>query len=132
MDDDVISLAAAHAFFQQFCADFATFDGQRIAARYATPCIALGADVRLQQYADADALAAAFQSYLDTYHAQGCRHCCYEALHLLPTGTQSAVVTVSWRLLSAAGEQVLGWRESYGLMRTAEGLRVYFSADHRE
>lgn len=130
MSDAMISLPAVHAFFQEFCADFASFDGKRIARRYAIPCLSLAADGTLRPFTDAAALATTFQSHLDDYHAQGCRYCRYDDLQLMPTGTQSAVAAVSWQLLSEAGGVLRAWRESYGVMKAADGLRIYFSTDH--
>ncbi len=122
--------AEAAAFFDAFAEAFRSFDGKTIAQRYATPCLALNAEGDLTLLTTPADIASYFQTVLDNYFAQGCRSCRYLELEVLAVGSQSAIGTVTWELLAGNGEVLSSWRESYNLMRTGDGLRIFSSTDH--
>ena len=109
---------------------FRSFDGKTIAQRYAVHCLALSADGVLTLLPTQDDIASYFQAVLDKYFAQGCRSCRYLDLDVLAVGSQSAMGTVTWELLNESGSVLRSWRESYNLMRTEHGLRIFSSTDH--
>ena len=53
-----------------------------------------------------------------------------DALQQDVEGTRSALASVSWELLRADGSVASGWRESYNLLRSDQGWRVFASTDH--
>ncbi|HMY28972.1 MAG TPA: hypothetical protein PK211_08345, partial [Agitococcus sp.] len=87
-----------HQFFQAFCQDFASFNGKKIAERYATPYISLNADGVLKLLASVDDIANYFQNYLNQYREQGCSDCRYDDLSFVLLGAHRVVVSVTWQL----------------------------------
>lgn len=117
-------------FFAAFCADVSHFDGSLIAQRYMAPYTALNAEGALQVLTTQADIAQYFQGFLDQYRAQGCRTCHAQDLQAVSLGQLSALVSVTWQLLSEDQRVVSQWRESYNLTRTPQGLRIYASTDH--
>jgi hypothetical protein len=128
MTDKKLQSEAA-AFFDAFVEAFCAFDGQVIAERYAVPYLALSEGTLTLLPTQAD-IASYFQTVLDTYLAQGCRSCRYLQLEVMAVGGQSAMGTVTWELLDRDEKVLSSWRESYNLMRTENGLRIFSSTDH--
>lgn len=117
-------------FFDDFVVAFATFDGFFVAQRYAEPCISLDAQGALRSFHSGQEIAGYFQSVLTTYHGEGCRSCRYSDLEVVSMGALSVLATVSWELLRSDGSVVSGWRESYNLLHSDQGWRVFASTDH--
>ncbi len=119
-----------HQFFQAFCQDFASFNGKKIAERYATPYISLNADGVLKLLASVDDIANYFQNYLNQYREQGCSDCRYYDLSFVLLGAHRVVVSVTWQLYNPQQQLVSTWRESYNLLKNSQGLFIYASTDH--
>lgn len=119
-------------FFDAFVAAFAQFDGSLVAKRYTTPYVSLDAQGVLRPFHTMAEIAGYFQSVLTAYHQQGCRSCRFGDLEVVSMGARSALATVSWELLRADGSVASGWRESYNLLRTSQGWRVFASTDHTD
>ncbi len=117
-------------FFDAFVAAFREFDGALVARRYATPFVSLDAQGGLRSFHTMAEIAGYFQSVLTAYHQQGCRSCRFGDLEVVAVGTRSALASVSWELLRADGSVASGWRESYNLLRSDQGWRVFASTDH--
>ncbi|MDM0115098.1 hypothetical protein QTI66_23315 [Variovorax sp. J22R133] len=117
-------------YFEECVDVFKTFDGPEIARRYLTPYSALRQDGAIKYFDSAPEMASHFQSMMDDYLALGVRACRYKDLELMPLGTRSALATVTWELCRQDDTVVSFWRESYILVRTADGLRVFASVDH--
>lgn len=118
------------AFFDDFNAAFATFDGERVAAKFAFPCLTRGGDGASRIFHDPDELARYFQAYLDEYRATGCVRCQYSELQVTRLGEEVAVASVCWSLLDSAMATVVSWRESY-LLNTGSGATTAFATiDH--
>ena len=87
-------------FFDDFVADFSSFDGEVIATRYVAPYTAIDSDGNVTLYDRVDDIAVLFQGYLDAYYMQGiktCRaskHAAIETLMLLLL-TENAFVRLS-------------------------------------
>ena len=120
----------AITFFDEFVTAFRTFKGSHIAQRYVAPYVALQADGSVQCFVEHAAVGQYFQSVVDAYYAQGCRSCRYKDMEVLPLGHQCALGTVTWELLREDGSVLNSWRESYNLLRMADGLRIFASVDH--
>lgn len=118
------------AFFDAFVQAFRSFDGKKIAERYAAPYLALNAEGVLTLLPTQADIASYFQTVLDNYLAQGCRSCRYLELEVLALGSQSSIGTVTWEMLDHDGKVLSSWRESYNFMRTENGLRIFSSTDH--
>lgn len=118
------------AFFEDFCRAFANFDGALIARRYAEPYLAVDAEGGLRSFASRQQIGDYFQRVLDDYHHQGCRRCRFDALQYQALGGASVLASVTWQLLREDESLALSWRESYTLVRTPEGLRIFASIDH--
>lgn len=119
-----------HVFFQDFCRDFSSFDGQKIAERYTTPYLSLNADGVLSAFLNSTEIANYFQDYLNQYQKQGCYKCCYDCLSFVLLGQHSVMVSVTWQLYSQTEQLLSSWRESYNLRHSPHGLLVYASTDH--
>lgn len=119
-------------FFDEFVAVFPTFDGAKIAVRYAAPYIAVRADGGVALFPSAEAIAEYFQDVVDRYRARGCTACRYSNLRVVEMGSNAALGTVSWELTTKTGAVLSGWRESYQLVRADGRLKVRVSVDHAE
>lgn len=118
------------AFFDLFNDAFASFKGERVAALYHAPGIALRGDGAIEAMASSHQIATFFQAALDAYHREGCRKCAWRDLEVVAMGARAAVGTVTWALLDAAGATVRTWRQSYNLVLVDDGWRVYASTTH--
>ena len=122
--------AEAAAFFDAFVEAFASFDGERIAQRYLAPYLSRRADGTSACFVAHEEIGRYFQSVVDAYREDGCTSCRWEGLEATAVGGQGLLAGVSWTLLRADGSVLAGWRESYHLARTPQGLRIFASVDH--
>jgi len=118
------------AFFDDFNAAFATFDGGRIALKFTVPFLAHGSGgISTVLHSTAD-VARYFQKYLDDYRARGCVQCGYSELQVTMLGKESAIATVRWSLFDSAMSTVVSWCESY-LLAVGAGMPTAFATiDH--
>lgn len=119
-------------FFDAFVTAFSQFDGNIIAQRYIAPYVALNGNGELKAYAEHRQIGSYFQEVVSHYHQQGCRSCRFHTLEMAALGQESVLATVTWELLLENGAVFSTWRESYSLMRTSGGWRVFASIDHVE
>lgn len=117
-------------FFDQFVEDFPTFDGGIISNRYMTPYTAVSRDGDLWLCASREDLVDYFQSLLDRHSSQGVAKCKYEELETTTLGDKCHKATVTWTMMTASDETVSNWRESYNLIETTDGLKIFTSIDH--
>lgn len=127
---DKALLTEVAAFFDDFVHAFPSFDGKKIAERYAAPYLALNGEGVLTLLPTQADIASYFQTVLDNYLAQGCRSCRYLELEVFALGSQSAMGTVTWEMLDHDGKVLSSWRESYNFTRTNSGLKIFSSTDH--
>ncbi|MGL4318535.1 MAG: hypothetical protein ACRCTL_18210 [Pseudomonas sp.] len=120
----------AQDFFEAFTAAFRAFDGPLIAQRYAAPYLALSTEGVLKQFSTQEQIGEYFHGIVAQYYSQGCRACRFNALTVTPLGLNSALTSLTWELLRDDDSVVSAWRESYTLMRTPDGLRIFASIDH--
>ena len=118
-------------FFDDFVTAFSAFDGQRIAQRYAVPYAAVDAQGTWRRFASTGETGDYFHGVVTQYHLQGCRSCRFHSLEVLAIGPHGALATVTWELLREDASVLSAWRESYTLVRDADGrLAVAASVDH--
>lgn len=118
-------------FFESFVTAFGTFNGPRIAERYASPYVAVDAQGGWRAFGTGDETGDYFQQVVTRYHSQGCRSCRFRDLEVLALDTSSALATVTWELLREDTSVLSTWRESYTLVRGQSGrLGVAASLDH--
>lgn len=122
--------AEAQAFFDAFVSAFRAFDGPLIAQRYAAPYLSLSAEGALRPFSTQEQIGEYFHTIVAQYYAQGCRDCRFDTLTVTPLGSDSALASVTWELLGSDNTVVSSWRESYTLMRTDDGPRIFASIDH--
>ena len=118
------------SFFDDFVAAFSRFDGAHIAERYVAPYVALQTDGGIQCFTEHTEIGRFFQRIVAEYHEKGCRSCRYKDVEASPLGNQSALATVTWELLLEDESLLSAWRESYNLVRTDNGWRIFASVDH--
>jgi hypothetical protein len=117
-------------FFDDFVAVFRTFDGPRIAERYAVPYLAMHADGTTSLFTSTDAIGAYFQRIVDDYRQRGCTRCRYRSLEVVEIGRVAALGTVTWELLRGDDSVLASWRESYNLAPAGDTLKAFVSVDH--
>lgn len=130
MEQKHITEQDLHLFFQTFCLDFASFNGNKIAERYATPYLGLNAEGVLSVFLSSEQITNYFQDYLNQYREQGCSDCRYDDLSFVLLGAHRVVVSVTWQLYNPQQQLVSTWRESYNLLQNSQGLFIYTSTDH--
>lgn len=117
-------------FFDCFVEDFSSFDGDLIASRYLAPYTAVSRDGDLWLCSTPFELVEYFQSLLDRHSSQGVVRCTYEDLQFSSVGNRCFMASVTWSMISDSGEVISKWRESYNLINTQNGLKIYTSIDH--
>jgi hypothetical protein len=117
-------------FFVDFVDAFHSFNGARIAARYAVPGIALRADGSIEPVQSRPEIERFFQAAVDSYRRDGCRGIRFKDLDVVPMGRTSALGTVTWELLREDGSVLRAWRQSYNLVRVGAGWQIFASTYH--
>jgi hypothetical protein len=129
--DPSIALADEVAgFFADFVEAFSSFSGVRIATRYAVPGVALRGDGSIQCLRSRVEVERFFQAAVDTYRREGSRGIRFKDLEVVPLGGRSALGTVTWELLREDGSVLRQWRQSYNLVRVANGWQILASTYH--
>lgn len=117
-------------FFDRFVEDFPSFDGGIIANRYTAPYTAVTSDGELWQCSDPVEVVAYFQGLLDRHLERGVLSLKYSDYECHKVGKSNFFATVTWSTVGAEGKLISTWRESYNLVNTEAGLKVFASIDH--
>jgi len=117
-------------FFDRFVVDFSSFDGELIASRYIAPYTAMSPVGDAWQCSSRPELIEYFQSLLDKHSGEGVVRCEYTDLESYVVGNRCFFASVTWSMLDANDKAVSNWRESYNLVKTDEGLKIFTSIDH--
>ena len=117
-------------FFNDFVDAFHTFSGARIATLYCVPHVAMRRDGSLECVQSRADVERFFQAAVDGYYRDGCRTCRFRDLDVVPMGGRSVLGTVTWELLRDDGRVLQTWRQSYNLVRTAQGWQIFASTYH--
>ena len=118
------------AFFDQYNEAFASIDGNRIAALYHVPTVTVRGDGSIHCLRSREELAQFFQGVVDTYRRDGFRRSTRHDFELVPIGQRSALATMTWKMLRADGSLIRQWRQSYNVVRLAEGWRILVATFH--
>ena len=118
------------SFFDRFVTDFSSFDGELIADRYLAPYTAVSSGGDIWQCNSASELVTYFQSLLDKHSADGVICCKYTDLKSSPTGKSCFFATVTWTMMGEDEKLISTWSESYNLVNTDSGLKIFTSIDH--
>jgi len=118
------------AFLNQYDEAFTTFDGGQIAALYCIPTITMRGDGSIHSFQSREEIARFFQGVADTYRGEGGKSGTMHDLEVVPIGERSALATVTWKNLRADGSVARQWRQSYNVVRFAEGWRILAATFH--
>ena len=122
--------AEISAFLKQYLETFATFDGDRIAALYCIPTVTMRGDGSIHSFQSREEIARFFQGVADTYQGEGATSGTMHDLDVVPIGERSALATVTWKNRRPDGSVARQWRQSYNLVRFAEGWRILAATFH--
>jgi hypothetical protein len=106
------------------------FDGDRIASLYHAPTVSMRGDGSIHCLQSHEELTRFFQGVLDTYKREGRASTAMQDLTVVPIGVRSALATMTWKMLRADGSTIREWRQSYNIVRLAEGWRILVSTFH--
>jgi hypothetical protein len=117
-------------FFDRCVEDFSSFDGEVISSRYLAPYLAVSRDGDIWECSRPVELVDYFQTLLDKHSAQGVLSCQYSDLEWAAIGNRCFSASVTWTMMGAENNVISTWRESYNLMQTDSGLKIFTSIDH--
>jgi hypothetical protein len=106
------------------------FDGDEIARLYCVPTVTVRGDGSIHCLQSREELARFFQGVLDTYKRDGRQSTTMHDLKVVPIGDRSALATMTWKMLRDDGSIIRQWRQSYNVVRLAEGWRILVSTFH--
>ena len=106
------------------------FDGDEIAKLYCIPTVTVRGDGSVHCLQSREELARFFQGVVDTYRGEGAQSGTMHDLEVVPIGERSALATVTWKNLRPDGSVARQWRQSYNVVRFAEGWRILASTGH--
>jgi hypothetical protein len=118
------------AFFDRYTEAFATIDGDRIASFYNSPTITVRGDGSIHCLHSHEELARFFQGVAEIYQRDGSKSWTMHDVEVVPIGERSALATMTWKMLRADGSLIRQWRQSYNVVRLAEGWRILAATFH--
>ena len=87
-------------------------------------------DGSIHSFQSREEITRFFQGVADTYRGEGGIGGTMHDLEVVPIGERSALATVTWKNLRADGSVARQWRQSYNLVRFAEGWRILTATFH--
>ena len=120
----------AKQFFDEFVVAFETFRGSTVARLFVHPYMAVDQHGNQRVFDTPKDTSDYFQEHLDRYRSGGSETCSYRFLEVVPIGALGALLSVTWSLENADGNEISCWRESYGVLRKNGRLLAYASIDH--
>jgi hypothetical protein len=118
------------AFLNKYNEAFATYDGDQIAKLYCVPTITMRGDGSIHCFQSQDEIARFFQGVVDTYRRDGAVSGTPQDVVAVSIGERSALATVTWKNLRPDGSVARQWRQSYNVVRFAEGWRILATTFH--
>jgi len=117
-------------FLNQYLETFGTYDGDQIASLYCVPTITMRGDGSIHCFQSRDEIARFFPGVADTYQGEGATSGTMHDFEVVPIGERSALATVTWKNLRPDGSVARQWRQSYNVVRFAEGWRILATTFH--
>lgn len=105
-------------------------DGNKIAELYCVPTVTMRGDGSIHCFQSREEIAQFFQVVTDTYKGEGAQGATFHDLVAIPIGERSALATLTWKNLRADGSVARQWRQSYNLVRFADGWRILAATFH--
>src|SRR5215472_11693175 len=117
-------------FLNRYTEAFLTWDGDKIAEFYCVPTITMRGDGSIHCFRSREKIVRFFQSVADTYKGEGTAGGTATDIVAVPLGERSALATVTWTNLRPDGNVARQWRQSYNVVRFAEGWRILAATFH--
>jgi uncharacterized NTF2-like protein DUF6841 len=118
------------AFLNRYNETFASFDGDKIADYYYVPTITMRGDGSIHCFQSREEIVRFFQGVADTYKREATTSATATDLVAIPLGERSTLATVTWTNVRADGSVARQWRQSYNVIRFAEGWRILAATFH--
>jgi hypothetical protein len=118
------------AFLNRYNETFASFDGDKIADFYCVPTITMRGDGSIHCFQSREEIVRFFQGVADTYKGEATTSATATDLVAIPLGDRSTLATVTWTNVRADGSVARQWRQSYNVVRFAEGWRILAATFH--
>jgi hypothetical protein len=118
------------AFLNRYKEAFLTWDGDKIAEFYCVPTITMRADGSIHCFLSREEIVRFFRVVTDTYKGEATTGADATDLVAVPLGERSALATVTWTNLRADGSVARQFRQSYNVVRIAEGWRILAATVH--
>jgi uncharacterized NTF2-like protein DUF6841 len=116
-------------FFAEYAARYMASDVDAISAVYEAPLLAVR-EGRAIHLPDRTAVREHLAELMNAYAAAGAARADVAELDVLPLGTSSAIATVRWEVLDAAGTLLRDFRSTYQLLHTDGGWRILSYTNH--
>lgn len=120
----------AAVLFDRFVEAFATCDIERIADLFVTPGVSVRANGETVALTSRNDVKRYYQAVIDDYRREGCRSCQWSHLEVTPIGGRCMMAAVTWKLIGQDGCILATWRQSYNLLNSDDGPKVFASATH--
>jgi hypothetical protein len=118
------------AFLNRYKEAFLSWDGDKIAEFYCVPTITMRADGSIHCFLSREEIVRFFRVVADTYKGEATTGADATDLVAVPLGERSALATVTWTNLRADGSVARQFRQSYNVVRIAEGWRILAATVH--
>jgi hypothetical protein len=118
------------AFLDRYNEAFLTWDGDKIAEFYCVPTITMRGDGSIHCFQSREEIVRFFQRVADTYKGEATTGATAADLVAVPLGERSALATVTWTNLRTDGSVARQFRQSYNVVRFAEGWRILAATFH--
>jgi hypothetical protein len=118
-------------FFQRYQDEWVTtLSGDRVAEFYTMPCAALRSDGDFVTLETRMEVVAFFQQVIESYLRRGFDSWTQRWVGVQPLGYRAAIATMDWEAWKKDGSPAAAWRQSYNLVRLADGWRIALTIVH--
>ncbi len=117
------------AFFAQYAKHYMASDVDAISAVHEAPLLAVR-EGRAIHLPDRAAVREHLAELMAAYEAAGAARADIAELDVVPLGTSSAIATVRWHVLDAAGALLRDFRSTYQLLRADGAWRILSYTNH--
>jgi len=118
-------------FFKRYQFEFDQQNWVNFSALFYEPAMSVRADGSVMLIPTHTEGACLYESVASAWRALGYARFEMEDFEVLELGQDSRLVSFDWLMLSAHGELIRRWRQSYQLIRTQEVWRVFTSTFHK-